>query len=75
MLEQFDMVEFGRRLRHLRMEILHLPIKKFAAQAGISHGMICHYEAGRRGPSGQVLFVICKSYGVSADWLLGLKEE
>jgi len=72
--EQFDIAKFGRRLKHLRTEILHMGSKKFAAQAGVSFGMISQYENGKRGPSGQVLFAICKAYGVSADWLLGLSE-
>ena len=73
--EEFNMEEFSRRLRHLRMETLNMPTKPFAEKAGVSPGTINHYENQKCSPSASVVFNICKAYNVSADWLLGLKEE
>ena len=47
----------------------------FADQLGVGVASISNYETGKTMPSSFVLKCICEVLGVSADWLLGLKEE
>lgn len=73
--DHFDPAVFRRRLKHLRIVVTKLSTQEFAARANVSPGTINHYETARCSPSACVVFNICKSFGVSADWLLGLTEE
>lgn len=41
----------------------------------ISQGQLFAYVAGRAEPSAVKLLYLCRALGVSADYLLGLKEE
>lgn len=47
----------------------------FADQLGVGTASISNYETGKTMPSSFVLKCICQTLGVSADWLLGLKEK
>lgn len=42
---------------------------------GISSSRLFYVEKGRNLPSSELIIIICKYFNVSADWLLGLKEE
>ena len=46
-----------------------------ADELGINVVSISHYETGKTMPSSFLLKCICEVLNVSADWLLGLKEE
>lgn len=46
-----------------------------ADELGINVVSISNYETGKTMPSSFLLKCICEVLGVSADWLLGLKEE
>lgn len=48
--------------------------KQVAQQVGITPNAIANYELGTREPSLDTLAQLCKCYGVSADYLLGLTE-
>lgn len=73
--EQFNHAAYASRLRHLRVHILHMTTKEFAARADVSPGTISHHETAKVMPTAYILFNFCKTFGVSADWLLGLTEE
>ncbi len=42
---------------------------------GINPNVLRFIEVGRNKPSADLIVKICKFFNVSADWLLGLKEE
>lgn len=47
---------------------------QFAREAGICRPTLTLYLSGKRVPSAETLYRICKAAGCSADWLLGLEE-
>jgi len=49
--------------------------KTIATAIGVTESAYANYEQGRREPSNQVLIKLCKYFDVSADFLLGLKDE
>lgn len=62
---------FPQRLRALR-EGLQLEQKELAAHLGLAASAISNYESGKRTPGFEILTQICRYFGVSSDWLLGL---
>lgn len=42
---------------------------------GVGNSIMYHLEKGRNLPSAEMIVKICNLFHVSADWLLGLKEE
>lgn len=68
------MKELGERIKTLR-ETRGWSQKDLAARAGITKSAISTYEQGVRTPSADVLCSFAKAFGVSADYLLGLRSE
>lgn len=62
----------GKRLRQT-MKASGVAVKRLAAESGIHYNTALALARGERNPSAWALYKICKSLGVSADWLLGLK--
>jgi len=67
------------------MEAFHLRLQKIlkeknvsqvhlAEAIGMSQGVVNNYCTGKREPSIYVLYLICKTLNVSADYLIGLSE-
>jgi len=65
---------FARRLALLRREKGYSQ-KSVAEKLGISQALLSHYEKGIREPGLPFLARTCRLYGVSADYLLGLRER
>ena len=63
----------GERLRELRKE-KGVTQKEVADAIGVTFSAYAHYEQGIREPSNQVLISLCKYYGVTSDYLLGLSD-
>lgn len=42
---------------------------------GITNATVCRYVTAQRLPAMESLLVLCKHFGVSADWLMGLNDE
>lgn len=42
---------------------------------GVGNSTMYHIEKGRNLPSAEIIIKICNLFNVSADWLLGLKED
>ena len=63
---------FSDRLRELRGDESQT---SFAAQVGLNRIQYCKYESGKNQPSIDILYRICKAHAVSADWLIGLKDN
>ena len=62
-----------KRLKELRLE-RGLTQKEFAGKLGLNAVTYLHYEKGQREPPLALLAEIAVFYGVSVDYLLGLKE-
>ena len=64
---------FGKHLRELRTE-KRLNQKELAAIIGTNNSSICDWECGRSEPSFDALVKICKYFGISSDYMLGLSD-
>ena len=70
----FDKDGFANRLKYLRA--IHDESQRAAVEdLGITVGSLGHYETGKRIPPADVVYDLAKHYKVSADYLLGLREE
>ena len=65
---------FGEKLKSLRTEH-HLTQQELANQIGLVKGSISAYEQSAKYPSVDVLIKLCKTFNVSADYLLGLSDN
>ena len=52
-----------------------LTTKEFSRKLGMTQQTVDLYLKGERKPSLEFIYNICRSFGVSADWLLGLPER
>lgn len=68
------MRDLGEKLRKLR-ESRRWSQEYLAKRAGVTKSAISTYEQGMRTPSSDVLCAFAKTFGVSADYLLGLTEN
>ncbi|MDE6558017.1 MAG: helix-turn-helix domain-containing protein [Clostridia bacterium] len=66
------MEDLGRKLKELRIE-KGLTQKEVSLMLGSTRNAFTNYEMGIREPSLDTLKKICQIFGVSADYLLGLK--
>lgn len=66
--------KFGERLKELRNE-RKLTQDELSIVTGISQSMISAYELDRARPTDFVIVAFCNYFGVSADFILGLKDE
>ena len=64
--------EFSTRLKALRTD-RRIGIVRAAGDIGITYCALRGYERGANMPNAEVLAYICKYYGVTADYLLGLE--
>lgn len=58
----------GERIKKLR-KYFDLTQKEFAERIGSTQNNIANYETGRRTPSAAAFNNICKTFGVSEEWL------
>lgn len=63
---------FSERLKKLRGS---KTLKEVAEGIGISHTSLVYYEKGQRTPEAKMLYKLCKYYGVSSDYLLGIENN
>ena len=61
---------FGSRILQLRRKN-HMTQAQFAASLFVTASTVSQWEGGRNMPSCDVVKLICKTFDVSADWLLG----
>jgi len=67
------MNKFSERLK-LVLKNLDMTQTTLAKKIGMSQGIVNNYCTGKREPSLDVLFLICKTLNESADYLLGLVD-
>ena len=63
----------AERLREVRTEA-GLTQAKFGDALSVSQDTVSLWEKGRSVPTTETLALICKTFNVSADYLLGLKD-
>lgn len=68
------MDQIQRRLKQVKME-KGLTTSEISRLLNIHAPTWCKYENGTSNMSLETLYRFCKTLNVSADWLLGLKEE
>lgn len=57
-----------KRIKELR-KALNLTQNELGSRIGMTPNTITNYETGRRIPSNQVIFSICREFNVNEDWL------
>ena len=67
-------MKYIKRIRDLR-EDNDKTQQQIAQELGISQTMYARYERGANEMPIRHLIVLCKYYGVSADYILGLKDK
>ena len=56
------------RIKKLR-ESLNLTLEAFGSRIGVTRSAISNIENGRREPTNQLIFSICREFHVSEEWL------
>ena len=70
----FEMVDFGERLRALR-QAKGLTQRQLALQLSLSKSVVSSYENGFRYPSFEVLVKIASIFCTTTDYLLGVSHS
>ena len=65
------MVDFGQRLKKLRLE-KNLTQKQLATLIGVRNSIISFYEVGDRMPSVEIIIKLSAVFHVSTDYLMGI---
>lgn len=68
------MSKFAERLKEIRLE-RGLKQDDLSRYTNISQSSISGYELNKVRPTDEVIIAFCKYFNVSADFLLGLKDE
>lgn len=71
----FDRTLFCERLKQRREEVGFSSQKDFATAIGVSVQSINFYEAGKRLPDAETLYMLSEQLNCSIDWLLGRTEN
>lgn len=58
----------NKRIKELR-KALNLTQNELGSRIGMTPNTITNYETGRRVPSNQVIFSICREFNVNENWL------
>lgn len=64
----------GQRMQRLRIE-LGMSQEALGEALGVGRSTVIRYESGQTLPNSDVILRLCAVFGVSADYLLGLKDE
>ncbi|KLU66716.1 HTH-type transcriptional regulator ImmR [Desulfosporosinus acididurans] len=67
-------IDLGKRLRGLRLA-KGLKQDELAEKISIARGSIGNYETGARTPDAEILLKFADFFDVSADYLLGIRED
>ena len=67
------MSEFPKRLQQLR-ERRRISRRVLSELCGLSQNMIARYERGEQEPIIRAVMILAEYFGVSTDYLLGMKE-
>lgn len=67
-------MSIGQKIKLLRQEN-GLSMRDLEKEIGIDRNMICLIENEKRNLTLENIIKICKFFGISSDWLLGLKDN
>ena len=73
-MENFNREVLGERLKMLRAE-KNIGQNVLAKQLELSNASISYWETGKQEPTAQAIFKLAKYFNVSADYILGLKDD
>ena len=73
-MKNFNPSELARRLKALRQE-KGLDQNSFAKEINVSNASVSYWENAKQIPSAEVIYKIAIYFGVSADYILGIKDE
>lgn len=65
---------FDDRLKKLR-EARHLTQDEVAREIGVTQKSYSNYEQNKRTPEPSILIKLCLFFGVTSDYLLGIKQK
>ena len=71
--EEFNLKLMGERLLSLRKE-KGIGQNELAAKLNLSNASISYWENAKQVPTAEAVFKLAKFFGVSADYILGLKD-
>ncbi len=71
--EGFNLKLMGERLLSLRKE-KNIGQNDLAAKLNLSNASISYWENAKQVPTAEAIFKLAKFFGVSADYILGLKD-
>lgn len=73
-MEEFNRALFAERLKELRAE-KRIGQNVLARELDFSNASVSYWETGKQIPSAEVIYKLAQYFNVSADFLLGLKED
>lgn len=73
-MKEFNLQETAKRIRALRLE-KNLDQNTFAKEINVSNASVSYWENAKQIPSAEVIYKMSVYFGVSADYILGLKDE
>ena len=73
-MKEFNLQETAKRIKFLRVE-KQLDQNAFAKEIKVSHSSISYWENAKQIPSAEVIYKMAVYFGVSVDYILGLKDE
>ena len=73
-MRKFDVMLMAERIKTLRNE-KNMGQNLLAKELDVSNASISYWENGKQEPSAQALFKIAEYFGVSVDYILGLKDD
>ena len=59
----------NERIKHLRIDNLHLSQDAFGKRLGITGAAVSRIEKGERAVTEQMILAICREFNVSEEWL------
>ncbi len=73
-MEEFDRTRFAERLKELRAD-KNIGQNALAKALDLSNASVSYWETGKQVPSAEAVYKLARFFNVSADYLLGLKED
>ncbi len=73
-MKEFNRAQFAERLKELRAE-KNIGQNALAKVLGLSNASVSYWETGKQTPSAEAVFKLALFFNVSADFLLGLKDD
>ena len=73
-MKEFNLRETAKRIRAVRLE-KNVDQNTFAKEINVSNASVSYWENAKQIPSAEVIYKMAVYFGVSVDYILGLKDE